>query len=545
RTGRDAIASMLLGLMSGGSLRTEPALSDQVIYGALYVQDDWHVNSRMTLNLGLRWDSDRPFTERYNRTSWFDPTVALPLQVPGVAPLRGGLVFAGRDGNPRGNNNPDNNNFAPRVGLAYKLTNDLVVRTGFGIFYNPTTGQAPSSGTTGALSFDSQTDVISSIDAGRTPFTTLSNPFPNSFNVPTNGAQGPLTMIGQSISDVLRGDRASYNMQWNFDVQYGLKQDMLLDVAYAGNSGVKLMAAPQWNQLADQYLALGDQLTAKVANPFYGFIPTTSTLGQATTTLGQLLRPYPQLTGLQQLRDMMAHSTYHSLQIKFRKRYRNGLQFLAAYTWSKMIDDASGLAAGFTNNNDRRLDRSLSSSDIPHHLVFNYQYELPFGAGRRFLSQGKLLDAVFGGWRLNGITTIQSGPPVPIFSAANTTNSFGGVQRPNSAGISSETPGGAKDRIDHFFNTAAFLIPPKYAFGNVGRYLPDNRAPGLQNWDLSVLKDIPIQESRRLEFRAEFFNLFNNVNFGGPATVFGQPQFGTIRQTEPARIIQFALKFFY
>jgi hypothetical protein len=236
------------------------------------------------------------------------------------------------------------------------------------------------------------------------------------------------------------------------------------------------------------------------------------------------------------------------MQVKFRKRYRNGLQMQAAYTWSKMLDDFSSVGGygvtypGYTNNNNRRLDKALSSLHEPHHLAVNFQYDLPFHPSQ------KALRAVAGGWSLNGITTIQSGQPVSVSSAANTTGSFNGTQRPNSTGISSQTSGSIKQRVDHFFNPAAFVNAPRYTFGNIGRNMPDNLGPALQVWDLSVLKRIPIHEAKQFEFRAEFFNLFNNVNFqvpDGDSTTFGRPQFGTLVAAERARIIQFGLKFRY
>jgi len=544
--GGNTMACMLLGLMSGGRIQYEPQPALQVLYGGAYFQDDWRVNQRLTLNLGLRWDTDRPLTERFDRTSWFDFDAILPIQAPGLGPLRGGLVFANRNGTPRGQKDPDNNNFAPRVGLAYKVSQRLVVRSGFGIFYSPTTGIGPNATNSGGISYNAVTNITTTIDGGRTPFTTVANPFPQGYNQPANGSEGLLTFIGQSINGTARFERVPYTAQWNFNLQYELANEMMFDAAYAGNAGVKLLAQAQLNQLPDRYLALGDELSRSVTNPFFGILPATSSIGQRTTTAGQLLRPYPHLTGLQQTWASLAHSSYHSLQIKFRKRYRSGLQMLAAYTWSKLLDDYSSVGGygvtypGFTNQNQRRLDKALSSLDVAHQLGVNFQYDLPFQFREWFLR------AIGGGWRLNGITTLQSGPPVSISSAANTTNSYGGNQRPNSTGVSSRTSGSAKQRIDSYFNTAAFVNPPRYTFGNVGRNLPDNRGPYLQVWNLSVLKSIPIHEAKQLEFRAEFFNLMNNVNFvqpDGDSAVFGRPQFGTLTDAERARIIQFGLKF--
>ncbi|MEZ5402844.1 MAG: carboxypeptidase regulatory-like domain-containing protein [Bryobacteraceae bacterium] len=552
--GGDSIASMLLGLASGGQMRSEPSIALQVKYSAFYVQDDWRINDRLTLNYGLRWDMDFPQTERFDRTSWFDLQAPIPLQAAGLGPFRGGLVFAGSrtPGASRGVKDLDRNNFAPRLGLAYKVTNRLVVRSGAGFFYSPTTGIGPSPTAAGALGFNAITPFTSSIDGNRTPYTTLSNPFPDGFIAPENGQNGLLTFVGQGINANLRYDRVPYSVQWNFNVQYELPDSMLLDVAYAGNSGAKLQANAQLNQIPDSALALGDQLNAVVPNPFFGVLPAATNLGRATTTRAQLLRPYPWLTGLTHQWGSQAHSSYHALQTKFRKRYAGGLQFLLAYTWSKAIDDVSSVAGflgdqnpGYTNNNRRDLDRSLSATHTPHNLAFNYQWELPFGKGRRFLNVGGVADQVLGGWTLNGITSIQSGSPISVDSRNNTTASQGGGQRPNSTGIQSQTPGSPKDRIYGWFNPAAFADAPPYTFGNVGRFLPDNFGPGMHNWDVSILKNFPIGESLRLQFRGELFNAFNLVNFRNPAAVFGQPAFGRITAADPARIIQFGLKLYY
>jgi hypothetical protein len=553
--GGDAIASMLLGLATGGQIRSEPALSLQVKYSAVYIQDDWRVTNRLTLNLGLRWDADFPQTERWDRASWFDLDAQIPLNVPGMGPFYGGLVFAGSrtPGAPRGIKDLDGNNFAPRVGFAYKVTDRLVVRSGAGMFFSPTTGFGPNATNAGALGFNAITPYTSSIDGGRTPYTTLTNPFPDGYIPPENGQNGLLSFVGQGINGNFRYDRVPYSVQWNFNVQYELPDNMLVDVAYTGNSGVKLQANSQFNQIPDAALALGNELNRVVPNPFFGVLPPATNLGRQTTTVSQLLRPYPWLTGLTQQWGAMAHSSYHSLQTKFRKRYSNGLQFLLAYTFSKAIDDVSSVAGflgdqnpGYTNNNRRDLDRSLSAIHTPHNLVFNYQWDLPFGKGKPWLNSGGVLNQAVGGWSLNGITTIQSGSPISIDSRNNTTGSQGGGQRPNSTGVKSATEGSAKDRFRGWFHPAAFVDAPPFAFGNVGRFLPDNFGPASHNWDISILKNFPITERFRLQFRAELFNAFNMVNFRNPSgTTFGQPNFGQITNTDAARIIQFGLKLYY
>ncbi len=552
--GGDGVASMLLGLPASGQIRSEPILALQVKYTALYLQDDWRVNNRLTLNLGLRWDIDFPQTERFDRASWFDTEAQIPLEAPPLGPFQGGIVFAGSrtPGAPRGIKDKDWNNFAPRIGLAYKLTDRLVLRSGIGIFYAPTTGFGPNATNAGALGFNAITPYTSSIDGGRTPFTNIQDPFPDGFNAPENGQNGLLTFVGQGINGNMRFDRVPYSAQWNFNVQYEIANNMLFDVAYAGNSGVKLQANSQWNQLPDEYLSLGSQLSQTVNNPFFGVLPATSSIGKKTTTYGQLIRPFPWLTGMTQVWGAQAHSSYHALQTKFRKRYSSGLQFLVAYTWSKAIDDVSSVAGflgdqnpGYTNNNKKFLDRSLSAIHVPHVLAFNFQWELPFGQGKQMLNQGGWVNHVAGGWIVNGIASIQSGTPISIGSRSNTTASMGGGQRPNSTGISSATEGSTKERIYGWFNPAAFVDAPQYTFGNVGRFLPDNFGPPLHTWDLSILKDFQLTERFKLQFRTEMFNALNQVNFGNPATTFGNANFGTITGAERARIIQFGLKLYY
>lgn len=560
----NSVASMLLGFMNGGRIRFEPSLSQQTPYWGLYLQDDWRVSDRLTLNAGLRWDQDRPITERYNRAGWFDFNAAQPnlaIDNPGLErQVLGGLQFAGVGGAPRHIKNYDNNNFAPRLGLAYKLTDRLVIRTGAGFFYNPTTGFGPGTATVGAVSFNSVSPVIGSQDGGRTPFTDVSDPFPLGFNAPSNGAEGLATFLGQSPAAIVRTDRTPYSVQWNFNIQYELPDDWLVDMAYAGNSGVKLLGSGvQFNQLPNEHQSLGDRLNEQVENPFFGVIPSNLGLGRRTVSVGQLLRPYPHYTGLNTPRGYEFHSNYHALQVKVRKRYSSGLQLLGAYTWSKMIDDVSSVAGfvgaqnpGYTNHYDKRLDRTLSGLDVAHRLVINYQYELPFGKGRKFLNRGGVVNQLLGGWNINGVTTMQSGLPIGITSRFNNLNSYGGRQTPHRVlGQKPLTEGSVAERLGGrfaskpYFNTDAFEQPEPFMFGNMGNFLPDAREPEYINWDVSVLKDFPFSERVLLQFRAEFFNFFNHTVFRRPNTSFGNNNFGNINAAEAARIGQLGLKLYF
>ena len=559
--GGNAFASMMLGLPAGvpgspiaGSIGYQPALALQARYIALYLQDDWRINDRLTLNLGLRWDSDRPVTERFDRTSWFDFGAALPLTVPGLPPLTGGLRFAGIDGASRGSKNPDNDNLGPRIGLAYKVSRTTVVRSGFGIMYAPATGIGPGTSNSGAASFSASTPYISSSDGGLKPYTTLSNPFPNGFNAAENSQDGLTTLLGQNVQAQVRGDRTPYVAQWHLNIQRELRNDMLFDVGYAGSAGIKLLAVMQFNQLPDQALALGKALNSSVPNPFFGFLAPSNPLGQRTTTLSQLLRPYPQFSDVTYDWGSFAHSSYHALQAKFRKRYREGFQVLVAYTWSKTLDNYSGAATGvgqnppFLDSNRLDLSKSFSAYDILHRVVLNFEYELPFGLGRPLLNRKGWANVVAGGWRISGIGTIQSGPPMYV-NTQNTSGSFNGgsaanaVQQPNRTGVSSRTPGSVKQRLNKYIDRAAFTNPLPFTFGNVSRYLPENRSPGLNEWDVSFAKSFSMTERLHADFRVETFNLLNRPNFQRPATNFNQPQsFGIITGTERPRNVQLALK---
>ncbi len=560
----NSVASMLLGLMNGGRMRFEPSLSQQTPYWGFYLQDDWKVSDRLTLNVGLRWDQDRPITERYNRASWFDFNLQQPELAIDTAGMErqvlGGLEFAGVGGKPRHIKNYDNNNVAPRLGLAYKLTDKLVIRTGAGFFYNPTTGFGPGTSTVGAVSFNAISPVIGSQDGGRTPFADIADPFPLGFVAPSNGAEGSATFLGQGPAAIVRTDRTPYSIQWNFNVQYELPESWLIDVAYAGNSGVKLLGTGvQFNQLPNQYQSMGDRLNDRVDNPFFGVIPSNLGLGRQTIAVGQLLRPYPHYSGLNTPRGYEFHSSYHALQVKMRKRYAGGLQLLGAYTWSKMIDDVSSVAGflgaqnpGYTNHYDKRLDRTLSGLDVAHRLVINYQYDLPFGKGRRLLNRGGWVNQVLGGWNISGVTTMQSGLPVGITSRFNNLNAFGGRQTPNRVlGQLPETAGNVTERLGGrfggkpYFNADAFEQPPDFTFGNMGNFLPDAREPDYINWDVSILKDFPFSERVRLQLRAEFFNFFNNTVFLRPNTSFGNNNFGNITAAEAARIGQLGLKLYF
>ena len=482
-----------------------------------------------------------PWTDRFNQLTNFNYQAASPLTAAGLN-LHGALGFVGVNGNPRGQWNPDRTNFAPRLGLAYSITPKTVMRLGAGIFYDAYLAASP----TDTSGFSAVTSFTSSIN-GVTPYNVLSNPFPQGLIYPTGSSLGPATLLGESITFADRDHVTPYSEAWNFDLQRELPGAVKLDAAYVGNRGVHNYADRSWDQLPDADLALGNQLLTTVPNPFYGQI-TTGTLSTPTTTLAQLLRPYPQYLGVTSQNSTWGGSTYNALQLRVQKQTSSGLSIDASYTWSKLIDNVTGgfspalPGTGFQDNNNLALERSISSLDIPNRFVIGYVYELPLGQGKKFFT-GPIASRIAGGWQIEGITTFATGQVFGVTTSVNTSESQGGGQRPNWNGVS---PALSNPAIAEWFNTSVFSQPATFTFGNVARTLNTLRASPTENFDFSVIKDTILKESLRLEFRAEFFNLLNTVQFSPPAAALGVSTFGVVsgQQNQP-RIIQLALKLFF
>jgi hypothetical protein len=299
---------------------------------------------------------------------------------------------------------------------------------------------------------------------------------------------------------------------------------------------------------------LGSQLLAQAPNPFYGVITDqTSPLSAPTVQYGQLLRPHPQFLNMTTLASPVGQSGYHALQLSVEHRFANSLALLFSYTHSKMIDnvgDASTylFAAGGQpqDNNCVRCDRSISLQDLPDVIRLSGQYQLPFGRNKRFANDDSWLSRVVGGFMVGSFFTFDDGLPVAVTSP-NFSNSFGGGvgMRPNATGISTSVPGGRQIKSGGlYFNPAAFSATPSFQFGNAARYLSDVRAPGTFNWDMLASKRVPLRESATLDFRAEFFNAFNHVQFAGPNTNISSSSFGQIflSQVNTPREIQLSLR---
>jgi hypothetical protein len=510
-------------------------------YWAGYAQDDWRASSKLTFNLGLRYDIDVPRTERYDRMNFFDPEAASPLaqRVTGFPNLRGGVVFVGVDGRNRYQYDWDTNNIAPRLGLSYQVDPKTVVRGGYSLIFGPSNQGAQ--GTVGPFGFRTENLWVTSID-GITPLNTLRDPYPNGFLPSPGSSQGLLTQAGANLQAPLRDTPSPWTIQFNVNVQRELPWATFVEVAFVGTRGYDLSSVGEGglslNQLDPQYMSLGSQLNQQVPNPFFGIV-NNGVLTQPTVSRGQLLRPYPQFTDVIPLYAAGAKSRYNALQITGRKRLTQGLMFEGSYTFAK----AEEIGMSHQNSYDLEASWALASYDINHRFVISYLYELPFGRDRPFLSGASpLVNAFIGGWQFNGITTLQSGTPLSI-TANNTAGIFGARTQPNNSGSDPRLSGAVEDRLARYFDTSVYSQPAAFTFGNEPIFSPVLRAHGVRNFDLSFFKNFAVRTGLTAQFRIEALNAFNRVQFSAPNTSVTSSTFGVISgQANAPRQLQFGVK---
>jgi len=558
-----------------------PALTaGKQVYRAFYFSDTWHGTRKLTLSLGLRYELQGPWSERYNRLSYFDPAALSYLNqfLPARSPAVKGDVFLIAGGS-RNNLPLDTTNFAPRIGVAYSATPRTVIRSGYGIYWVPnhvSFAVNPGNDMVNAAS----TTYTGTVD-GVHPFNSIALPFVDGITPPpgrglgTEGTQQFLTQVVGSITEVDRSHHpAGYVQQWNLDAERELPAGFSVSAAYVGSKGTHLeQYSQQINQLSDNLLAQAAQeyagggraavrLLESVPNPFF-INGQALALAAPTTTEGQLLRPFPQYASVDLAGQGSFDSIYHSLQVTVRRRFPDGGSLLVAYTNSKLISDTDTLTSwlepsvgGIQDNNNLRGERSVSSQDVPQRLVASYVFDLPFGQGKKFLSGvsgvlGKLVD----GWGVDGVTTFQRGFPL-VFSngQANDITLFGAGSRPDVLpGCHKSSFGGVHDRLARWFNTACFAAPADFRFGNESRVDSTLRADGVNNFDFAIFKRTMFGPDQRLgmEFRTEFFNLFNRTQFAPPNTTCcssNNANFGVITSTAPGtnpRLVQFAMKFLF
>ncbi len=574
-TGQD-LASFLLGLPTSGGFDINAAGSYYEYYVAGFVQDDWRARSNLTLNLGLRFDHDSPYYEKYGRTvDGFDTTDQSPLAAAAIANYNknpipqipvgsfnviGGPTFA----------TPSNNAiyhttshlFSPRVGMAWtpsKLHGKTVVRAGFGMFVSPVT--IASLAITGAYStnpiltqegFSQTTAYNPTSNNYLTPAATLSNPFPNGIQQPVGSKLGLATFAGQTLSVFDPNVSNPYSIRWNFGVQHQLGSNTVIEVVYLGNHSVHLpIYAVQLNSIPRQYLStlpVRDQttinaLTSSVSNPFYGVI-TSGSLTGTTTSVAQLLARYPQYptgtgsesSGVLINNDSIGESYFESLNVHITKRLSKDLNIIGNYIYSKLIERDS-----FLNDTDPAPEKRVSSYDHPHRFVAAYVYELPIGHGKRLDLGSRWANAIGGGWLLNGVYTFQTGQPI-VFSNGSTTTPGDYIYN-----------GGALDLNNRqtntvAFNTAAFNTNAsqqlQYHIRTFDTTFGNLRQDGINEFDPSLIKNFVPREGTVFQIRFEVFNVFNHPTFGPPNTTVTNAAFGLIStQANRPRTIQLGARF--
>jgi outer membrane receptor protein involved in Fe transport len=550
-----AIASFVFGAVSTATSTSIAGGGRVGSSSSVFAQDDWKVNRRLTLNIGIRYDYPEWPHARNLATSNFNPFAVDP-----VSGLMGRMEYgADFGGTPY---QPDYLNIAPRFGFAYDLLGKgkTVVRGGYGIYYpnvfynqyypsttgftSATTSYNPAGGNTNIPAFQFQNGV----------------PSPP---IPLQGANlGPSGFLGQSVTFDESNKKVPMSQQWNFTVQQQLPGQWLIEAGYIGNHGTHFVATTtgyDYNQLDPQYLSQGLALQQSVSNPYAGKVP--GSLGAATITRQQLLRPYPYYQNITVRNPSLGNFMSHQAVVTAQKRLTHGMVVLVSYTMGKIIDNSiypaidfdgleppSGTGNAWQNGKfDRNVERGLDSGDVSQRLVVSGVYELPFGSNKRFRSNLTLVNKLIGGWQVNLIAAFQSGTPLVIRGA----NNQGTADRPNSTGQSAAL---SNPTQYEWFNTQAFVNPPNFTFGNLGRVLPDVRAPGVENYDLSLVKNTAIKGERwRLQFRAEAFNLLNHVNLLYPDVTFvpganglnSSATFGTITGARDPRTFQLAMKLLF
>jgi hypothetical protein len=595
-----AFADFLLGLAQNqgsfvnqteGVAQVPAQTAGRQVYRAFYLDDTFRVTNKLTLNLGLRYELQGTWSERFNRLTFWNPaaTNATVTGCSGTAgsacPGDASLVSSG------GNNIPmDKKAFSPRLGFAYALDQKTVIRGGYGIFFIPnyvSFGLNPDNDVVNLAT----TGFNATTNSYLTPFSTLNGTnctlagttFASFSCADTSGpfgAQGILLPPGRNPQPNLSAFVAAngsptlaphadpkygYVEQYNFDIQRQLPAGFFADVAYAGSHGVHLQQySTHINQIPDSFLSQAAGLIAQVPNPLAG--SPKPNLNGPTIAAGQLDRRYPQYNDVNLAGYGCCSSTYNSLQATVTRRFAGGGTMLVAYTNAKLLSNTDTLTSWLESTtgsvgqvqdwNNLKGERSLSSQDVSQRLVISYVLDLPFGHGKRFAAGLRgVANKVVSGWGIDGETAFQRGFPLKITLAQIVTpleaaNLGVSNVRPNVVQGCSKSAGGG--HIAQWFNTSCFAAPPDWGFGTESRVDSTLRAPGTNNWDFAVFKRTSITERVGFEFRTEFFNLFNHPPFLPPATGFNGTAsgngFGQITGTVPfgaaaqERLIQFAAK---
>jgi len=605
-------ADFLLGLAQPGPStfvnQTEgaaqvPALTQgRQTYRAFYGNDTWHATPKLTINAGLRYELAGTWDERYNRLSYFNPTITNATVTgcngtPG-SPCIGDASLVGNSINNTRNNIPlDEHEFSPRVGFAYSWDQKTVIRGGFGVFWIPNYISFALNPDNDIINL-ATTNFSSGANHGLYPTATLDNsdctlagttfasftcavagPYQTGLLAPPGRSGNLSNFVATNGSPTLapyNDPKPGYVEQYNLDIQRQLGYGFFADVAYAGSHGVHLeQYSTNINQIPDSYIAqAASQFAAgqpvaidqPIANPLNSPNSNLNPTSNPTILAGQLDRPYPQYNGLSLAGYGCCTSSYNSLQATLKRRFAGGGEMTVAYTNSKLMSNTDTLTSWLEGNtggvgsvqdyNNLAGERSLSSQDVSQRLVISYVLDLPFGHGKMFLNSASgVTDKIVSGWGVDGITTFQRGFPLKINWAGTSTPLEGaglGISNVRPDVVAGCDKGGPRS-LSEWFNVNCFSAPPAWGFGTESRVDSSLRQDGINNFDFAIFKRTTFHERFGLEFRTEFFDLFNHPQFGPPGTGFngtytgsGNNGFGQVTDTiNNPRLIQFALKFVF
>jgi len=531
-TSGNAFASLLLGTGSSGNAPYNPPLHITQKDWAVYVHDTWHFNSRLTVSAGLRYEVQGAPSEANDRFNNFDPLGSNPLSSSTGLTLKGGLVF-----NQKGLWQTDRNDIAPRLGVAYKLSDSMVFRTGYAISYVPTSlsGLAASDGYSANAVWTATLG-----NAGFVPRYLLNNPFPSNTSLLTTvgSANGMSTNVGSSINANLRSHNTSYVGNYTADLEFQVGQNGVLDVGYQSVQGRKLAegVATNLNQLDPTYLAKGPELNRLVTNPFAKVI-TSGSLSGSTVAAYQLLLPFKQFTSIMQSPlSPEASSSFNAFLVKYHYKLSRSANVLFTYQWSKSIDNASEstgseIGAGVSNTFNMNGERSISAHDVPKDLAVNFVYALPFGRDHGDGVVDKVKNGLIGGWQLATVARLSSGLPLQFYAPNNLSTYGFAVQRPTITSLSKLKSSTTSQGPDHWFSTLYVNAPQAYTVGDMPRYVGNVRTGGVANLDLSLSRSFNFLERFRLQIRAEAFNATNTPQYGRANTTLGSAGFGTVTST--------------
>jgi trimeric autotransporter adhesin len=561
-TGAD-FADLLLGYPSAGSAATAVPINVFVRYYAGYLQDDIRATNKLTLNVGLRYEYQTGEAEVHNNLvvgfneTQINPIAAYMPAASGVTPY-GVIDFAGINGNPNTCCRPSKTQLGPRFGMAYQLNSKTTIRAGIGIFYAPMVFNYSDS----VPGYTQTTTYVASTNGNSTPANSLSNPFPTGIIQPSGNTQGAATALGSTFS-FLDPNKAGGGTvyQYSFDVQRDLWKGIALEAGYIGSRSTGLTPAPTGtgtlpiNEIAPSYLSLGQAaLNTSVANPFLGAPGAAGVIGTATITRAQTLLPFPEYSTISE-NLTFAHAQYDSMVVKVQKRLAAGLTFLSTLTWSKSEDNEfssgssnalNGLGGagtgGVQNIYNLPAEWALAAADTPIRVTGTWSYELPFGKGKRLLSNNTVANWVVGGWSVHGTLIVNTGFPLFVIQSNNNAGIGGQNQRPNATGVNACYSGNPESRLNTYLNPAAFSQAPTYTYGNVSRDI-SCESPGQSNTDASLFKTFSFKERFRAQFRATALNAFNTPLFAPPITNIGLKTFGNVTyQANIPRVLELGLR---